>query len=144
MKALGRRETSLVLATVAGILLILSNAAGATRLWDTAIKFVSYHLQGYWYFSGILLIVLFVLSFLASLGGITVIGGGFSIYKNHVRTGKFLIGIGAGVGTIGLLITMIHSALQGWTALLSLFFFITHTIGGIGIVVSFLARMIAK
>jgi hypothetical protein len=51
-------------------------------------------------------LILWVLLILASGGGITVIVGGYLMTTDRVGTGKFVVGIGAGMGLIGLLISL--------------------------------------
>ena len=67
--------------------------------------------------------------------------GGFLIYKNHVGTGKLLIGLGAGVGIPWLIFLAISLITTGEVAAVT----VQHSsIGWIGVILAFAARIIAK
>ena len=80
-----------------------------------------------------------MLIFIASLGGITVITGGLLIGKKKVGTGKFLIALGAGLGIIGLIISIYVGYTEGSLTIGSFF-----SIGAIGLILSITARIMAK
>jgi hypothetical protein len=80
-----------------------------------------------------------ILIFIASLGGLSVIAGGLLIGKNKVGTGKFLIALGAGLGLIGLLISIYIGYTEGSLTIGSFF-----SVGVIGLILSIVARLIAK
>jgi len=86
-------------------------------------------------------VVAFALIFIASLGGASVILGGYLIHKSQVRMGKFIIGIGAGIGIPGLTLTLITSIIsRSFPAVIA-----EHgIIGWTGIILSLIARSIAK
>ncbi|MHA1729233.1 MAG: hypothetical protein ACTSWY_10940 [Promethearchaeota archaeon] len=58
-------------------------------------------------------IILQIFSIIATGGGISVIGGALIIALNQYRLGKFIIGLGAGMGSIGLLIFITMSLIAG-------------------------------
>ena len=84
---------------------------------------------------------LWVLIVLSSLGGLTVIVGGFLIWKNQVSLGKSLIGIGAGISIFFVFILLIPFFTTG--NILSIFSQFS-VLGWIGLFLAFLARSIAK
>jgi hypothetical protein len=53
-------------------------------------------------------IVALILVFVASLGGFSVMFGGYLVYNSQVRLGKLIIGLGTGVGIPGLLLALIN------------------------------------
>ena len=84
-------------------------------------------------------IVFAILIFIASLGGISVIAGGVLIGKKKIVLGKILITLGAGLGLIGLIFSIIVAFSQNSMTLGSFF-----SIGTIGLILSIIARMIVK
>ena len=129
-----KKNQAMFIAIIAGILLLISGISGAAT-WETIKDFVTSQFPG----NQVLEIVFVILIFIASLGGITVIIGGLLIGKNNIKTGKFLITLGAGIGLIGLLISVIIAFTQNSFTIGSFF-----SIGTIGIILSIIARMIAK
>ena len=61
------------------------------------------------------------------------------IGKNKVRTGKFIIALGAGLGLIGLIVSIIVGLTEGNLTLNTLI-----SLGAIGLILSIVARMMAK
>ncbi len=53
-----------------------------------------------------------ILIFIASFCGLVVILGGILIWKNKVGLGKFLIALGAGIGLIGLIVSIIVAVVE--------------------------------
>lgn len=129
-----KKSQAMIIAIIAGVLLFISGISGATT-WETIKDFVTSQFQG----NEILEIVFVILIFIASLGGIAVIFGGLLIGKDKIKTGKFLIMLGAGMALIGLLISMIIAFAQNSFTIGSLF-----SLGTIGIILSIVARSIAK
>jgi hypothetical protein len=82
-----------------------------------------------------------VLVWLSLLGGITVFFGGYLIYRDHVTSGKLLIGLGAGVGIPWLLIILLNVVLtRDLTSVITRY----SITGWAGITLAFMARTIAK
>jgi hypothetical protein len=89
-------------------------------------------------------LVLYVLIFLAGLGGISVIIGGFFLTKGRLTSGKFLIMLGAGLGLIGLLVSLGQILYtSGFGALVSFIMVASQSAGWVGAVLSIIARMTA-
>jgi len=125
---------AMALAFVAGILLIMTGINGLAS-WENIENFVTAYV-----IDNIIVQYIFaVLIFLASLGGFSAIAGAVFLGKNSVRTGKFLIGIGTGMGLIGLIVSAGISFAAGTFALDSFL-----STGTIGIILSIAARSIAK
>jgi len=125
---------AMALAFVAGILLIMTGINGLAS-WENIENFVTAYV-----IDNIIVQYIFaVLIFLASLGGFSAIAGAVFLGKNSARTGKFLIGIGTGMGLIGLIVSAGISFAAGTFALDSFL-----STGTIGIILSIAARSIAK
>ena len=90
-------------------------------------------------------LILYVLAFLAGLGGVSVILGGFILTKERLSTGKLLIGLGAGMGPIGLLVSLAQILYtSGLGALVSFLMVASQSAGWVGTVISIFARQTAK
>lgn len=129
-----KRIQATFIAITAGLLLLISGVSGAAT-WEAIKSFVSAQLPG----NEILNIVFVILIFIASLGGIAVIIGGLLIFKQKIRTGRLFILLGAGIGIIGLIFSLTIAYSEGNLTLGSLL-----SIGTIGIILSIIARIIAK
>jgi len=93
----------------------------------------------------IMTLVLTILLYIAALGGIAVIIGGILFVMDRVGTGKFIIGLGAGVGLFGLIIMLVEAYLAGGVAALTdILVLISQSIAWIGIIMSIVARNRAK
>jgi len=129
-----RNNQAMAIAIVAGILLLIAGVSGFAT-WETIKDFVVENIVD----NIIVQIVFAILIFIASLGGIAVIIGGLLIGKNKVGTGKFIIALGAGLGLIGLIFSLILA--YGEESLTVSSF---TSIGTIGLILSIVARIVAK
>lgn len=129
-----KTKSAMILALLAGILLLISGISGLAT-WETIKNFVTENIID----NTIVQFVFAILIFIASLGGLSVIAGGILIGKNKIRTGKFLILLGAGMGLVGLIFTVAVAYVEGSLTLGSFF-----SIGTIGLVLSIIARTIVK
>ena len=129
-----KTKSAMILALLAGILLLISGISGLAT-WETIKNFVTENIID----NTIVQFVFAILIFIASLGGLSVIAGGILIGKNKIRTGKFLILLGAGMGLVGLIFTVAVAYVEGSLTLGSFF-----SIGTIGLVLSIIARSIVK
>jgi len=129
-----QNSKAMAIAILAGILLLIAGVSGVAT-WETIKDFVTTHIID----NIIVQIVFVVLILIASLGGISVIAGGLLIGKNKVGTGKFLISLGAGLGLIGLIFSIIVGITEKNLTINSFL-----SIGAIGLVLSIVARMVAK
>ena len=124
----------MAIAIIAGILLLISGVSGLVT-WETIKDFVTTNIID----NTFVQIIFTILIFIASLGGMSVIAGGLLIGKNKIGTGKLLISLGAGLGLIGLIFSIIVIYTEGNLTLGSFF-----SIGAIGLILSIVARAIAK
>jgi len=129
-----RNAPAVILAVVAGILLILAGGNGVAT-WESILNFVTTHIMD----NGIVQSVFVVLLFLASLGGVAVIAGGVFIGQEKIRTGKFLISLGTGVGLIGLLSSIVVAYVEHDLHVGSFL-----SVGVVGLILSIVARVIVK
>jgi len=124
----------MVIAVLAGVLLLVAGVSGVAT-WETIKDFVTTHI-----IDDIIVQMLFVvLIFIASLGGIAVIIGGLLIGKDKVGTGKFLIGLGAGLGIIGLIFSIVVAFIEESFTVSSFL-----SVGAIGLLLSIVARIMVK
>ncbi len=129
-----RNKKAMILAIIAGILLLIAGVNGIAT-WETIKDFVLNYVGE----NEIIEIIFVVLILIASLGGLAVIIGGLLFGKDKVRTGRFLITLGAGLGLIGLIVSIVI-AIYEESPIIGSFF----SIGAIGLIISIVARMIAK
>ncbi len=137
-----RNGLSIALAFIGGVLLfqvgwvgsigfISDIAAYATLYFPSAAEAVT--------------LLLTILLYIASLGGIAVIIGGILIALSRIRTAKFVISLGAGIGLIGLIVMLVEAYLAGGVdALTDALTLISQSIAWIGVIMSILARRIVK
>lgn len=129
-----RNRTAMIIAIVAGILLLVAGMSGAAA-WEAIKTFATTYIID----NIAVQIVFVILIFIASLGGISVIIGGLLIGKNKVRTGKFTISLGVGMGLIGLMVSIVVAVVTN-----SLIIGEFMSVGGIGLILSIVARVVAK
>ncbi len=137
-----RNKIAALLAYVGGTLLLVAGATGSTGIIGTILEYLIENLGGAT--ADMASLVLQVLNVIADLGGISVIIGGSLIINQRIRTGKFLIGIGAGMGLIGFLIILVSAFLHGWINALNFLTTIIQSIGWIGVIISLTARLVAR
>ena len=135
-------KKAFIMCLVGGILLFLASVMGSIGMYGTIIAFVA---DQYPEMIGILDNVLLVLSFIAGLGGIGVIIGGFMLTSDRVGTGKFIIGIAAGMGLIGLIIVLAqHFMLAGTSGVVDyVTLMLSQGSGWIGAILAILGRKMA-
>ncbi len=135
-------KKAFIMCLVGGILLFLASAIGSIGMYGTIIAFVS---DQYPEMVGVLDNVLLILSFIAGLGGIGVIIGAFMLTTDRVGTGKFIIGIAAGMGLIGLVIVLAqHFMLAGTSGVTNyVSLMVTQSSGWIGAILAILGRKMA-
>jgi len=88
-------------------------------------------------------IILLIFTIIAIGGGISVIIGALIVSGDKYRLGKFIIGLGAGLGLIGLIIMLITSILAG-TTLAIVIGVINGSYGFFGVLLTILARFKLK
>jgi hypothetical protein len=125
---------------LSGIFLIISGTRGSIGVYGQLIlKITSFF--DYFPFFYLLKAVVFILFLFAYFGGLTVILGGYLIRKSQVVLGKFVIGVGAGMGIPSLFFTLLTLIFtKDFSAIMA-----QHgIIGWTGIFLSFIARAKAK
>ena len=88
--------------------------------------------------------IVWICAIFGFLGGFSVIFGAYVISKNHIRLGKFIVGLGAGGGLFTLIILLILALLWGVSAFLGFLWFVTHSVGALGVLLSIYGRMRVK
>jgi len=89
--------------------------------------------------------ILLVLGLIAWAGGYAVIIGGYLLTTSHVRLGKILIMIAAGFGIISFILTLLWFLIAGgWVGLLFLAWLILNSMWALGLVLTIIARSMAK
>ncbi|TFG19380.1 MAG: hypothetical protein EU529_16395 [Promethearchaeota archaeon] len=87
-------------------------------------------------------IVLTIFAIIAALGGVAVIIGVILVTRDKIGLGKFIIGLGAGMGLIGLIIFIISSFMAGVLAII--YALINGGYGLLGVILTILARRTFK
>jgi hypothetical protein len=136
----GIRTVAFILAVIAGALLLASGIRGPTGTYQLIIDQLPQFIQNQQILqiANTLALILVTISL---AGGLAVIAGGILILLNRVGTGKWVIGLGTGVGIpwlIMLAITLITT--QQAAAIVAEY----SIMGWAGIILAFAARTIAK
>ncbi len=134
-------KDAFVLALIAGALLIISGVTGSVGLIKDIITFFAPSLPP----DAIAAInfVLSILNAIAMLGGIAVIIGGVLVTQGSVKLGKFIIGLGAGTGLIGVIINLVTLIMNG-ALTASNWIWLFQSTAWVGIILSVIARLRAK
>ena len=136
-----RNTLAFALSVPAGILLLVKGISGPTEAYFWLLDYLSGRVIIDELIQSLVTIVLLVVIAISSLGGLAVLAGGFLIWKNHVLTGKLLITLGAGVGTLWVVFLLATLATTGEVAsTISQY----SLIGWIGLILAFSARLVAK
>jgi hypothetical protein len=122
--------------------MIYAGISGSVGIWGDILVFAAALAPG---LADIVAYILIILVNIASLGGFAVIVGGYLLTTNRFGTGKFVIGIAAGMGLIGLLILIgeMYMAI-GFEAFIQVYNLIANSTGLIGVVLTIVGRTIAK
>jgi len=86
-------------------------------------------------------IIVWICAIFGFFGGFSVIFGSYLIYRKHIRLGKFIVGLGAGGGLYTLIILVILALLWDVYVFLGLLWFVIHSIGAWGVLLSIYGRM---
>jgi hypothetical protein len=130
------------LAVFAGTLLIIANVVGSSGIVGIALGFLIDQFTSP--ASDALTVIQKVLDYIASLGGISVIGGGILIYAGLKWPGKLLIRVGAGMGAIGFLVLIISILIQGPEKLVAFAILASQSLGWIGIILALASTIVAR
>jgi hypothetical protein len=132
-----RKDLAKWFAIVGGILLIIAGVNGII-VWETLRELIS-ELVGS---NSFVETVFFALIILASLGGISVIIGGFLLGKERILLGKVLIFLGAGLISLGAILTLIPLIMGSSESSEGLAGFLP--LGAVGLLLAFLALFIVR
>jgi len=129
-----------VLAVVAGVLLLISGIHGPTETYQLIIDNLPLFIQDQQILQ-IANMVALILITMSLAGGLAVIAGGILILANRVGIGRWLIGLGAGIGIPWLIMLAITLISTGQVASVLAEYSST---GWVGLVLAFIAGAIAK
>jgi hypothetical protein len=129
-----KKKQAMIIAILAGILLLISGFSGLAT-WEAIKSFVTTNIVN----NFVVQIIFAILIFIASLGGLSVIIGGLLIGRSKIVTGKLFIFLGAGLGLIGLIISIIVALMENNFTIGSFF-----SLGFLGLILSIVARLMVK
>ena len=119
-----------------GILMIIASIVGSVAFFALVFGIASDLLGSEAAF--VLSIILTIFAIIAGLGGVAVIIGVILVIKDKIGLGKFIIGLGAGLGLIGLVIFVITSFMAGPLAII--YALINGSYGFLGVLLTIFAR----
>lgn len=137
-----KNKGGIILALISGILLIIGGVTGSVGLYGL-LPWIASVLGLPPEILTTINLVLLVLGFIASLGGIAVIIGALLVAKERIRTGKLLITLGAGMGLIGFILFVL-TMYQSGASIASILPIIYSTPELLGGILSILARFMIK
>jgi hypothetical protein len=134
-------QNAFILCLLGGILLIASGASGVIGLIDELAEALYAVLE----FSLVLTLenIMAGLATLTILSGIIVIIGGVIFTTSKVRAGRLIINLAIAMGICGLMIIMVQSVMAG-TIAMDLLMQLQLSLGWIGAILAFIARIIAE
>ena len=100
-----KHKTGIIFLTIGGILMILSSAVGSIGIYEFLYDMISTEVDPD--LRPLLEIILTIIRFIADWGGGAIIVGAFLIMLNHIRIGKWIVGIGLTFGSLALIIWLI-------------------------------------
>jgi hypothetical protein len=128
-----------VIAIIGGIFLFISGTAGMVDFLESLQDIINEFMGET---NETIEMVFWILIFIAFLGGIAVIIGGYLILKDFPIAGKILIILGTSMGIIGLIINLISAIYRGETG--NFLNWLTTSFAGIGVIMAIAAQRIAK
>jgi len=137
-----RNAKAFILCVIGGLLMMYAGVSGSIGIWGDLIALAASLAPA---FAEILSYVFLILENIATLGGIAVIIGAVLLTTNRVGTGKFVIGIAAGMGIVGFIVLVYNLYLAvGFAALFELYNLLSTSMGLLGVVITIIGRMLAK
>lgn len=94
--------------------MIIGSVAGDVTVYRMIFDFVEKRVTDD--YSEVFSVILSLLGIIAGAGGFTVLAGTGVIASGHSLTGKLIVGLGAGMGIIGLIIMLVTGAISGTLA----------------------------
>ncbi len=105
------------LCIVGGILMIIGTVAGSVGFFETVFQIASQFLEEQFGLgevsAAIFEFILVIFNYIAMGGGISVIVGALIVALGSYGAGKFIIGLGAGMGLISLIIFLVTGIIEG-------------------------------
>lgn len=126
---------------IGGILLIYAGTTGSIGMFETIVDYAKNYLGPTE--TNFLEMLLIALGVIASLGGISVLVGTYMIRKGRKGTGKFIVGIGVGMGLIGLILLIATTVIgrEGLTGTYQLLAGMATGASGLGVLLTIFGRM---
>jgi hypothetical protein len=122
--------------------MIYAGVAGSVGVWGDLVTLAASLAPG---IADVLFWILLILQNIATLGGIAVIIGALLFTTNRVGTGKFIVGIAAGMGIVGLIILIYNMYMaMGFDALFEIYNLLSNSFGMLGVVLTIIGRMLVK
>ncbi len=138
-----RNKVPFLIVLAGGLLLIMEGATGGIGFLSLLQEANS--IPELADFIWIINLILWVLLILAIHGGITVIVGGYLMTTDRVGTGKFVVGIGAGMGLLGLVISLFTIlTAYGVGGVIDSLTIASQLAGWVGAVITIIGRLTAK
>ncbi len=141
VKKMGKKWIWILACIVGGILMIISSTVGSITFFETLYGIIVADVGPD--VAAIVSLVVQILGYIAMSGGIAVIVGALIVAMDHFRLGKFIIGLGAGMGLIGLIIFFITGIFEGsiYSDMQAIITQIAHgSYGFVGIILTIIAR----
>lgn len=137
-----RNKSAFIVGLIGGLLMISANAVGGIGLWvylPLIVTILGLPVEIMTFVN----LLLSVLNWIAGLGGIAVIVGSALFLVNRIGTGKFIIGLGAGIELTSIILLFVGYWLAGimpvaWIPL------ILNTPALLGAILAVIARYMAK
>lgn len=131
-----------IIGLIGGLLMVSAGAVGGIGLWaylPLIIAILGLPPEVAYFVN----LFLSILNWIAALGGFAIIFGSVLFLFNRIRTGRFIIGLGAGIGLFGLIILLVGYFLAGispivWPLIL------VDSPAMLGAVLSIIARHMAR
>ncbi|MHA2425306.1 MAG: hypothetical protein ACXAEF_10990 [Candidatus Thorarchaeota archaeon] len=138
-----RNKVPFLLCLAGGIILWMKELVGSIGVFEYLE--ILYGIPELADFVPIIQMLLYILGIIAAAGGLSVIVGGYLMTTARFGMGKFIVGIGAGMGLIGLIIDLAKLFyVSGAAAVFNLLVLLSQSMGWIAIIVTIVARQIAK
>ncbi|TFG33701.1 hypothetical protein EU527_06985 [Candidatus Thorarchaeota archaeon] len=137
-----RNKVPFILCIIGGALMLYAGVVGSVGIWEHILAYATTIAPGA---ADIVAWILVILANIASLGGIAVLVGGYLLTTDRVGTGKFIIGIAAGLGIFGFIMLIYNMYMSlGVVAFTELLNILATTASILGPVLTIVARMMAK
>lgn len=137
-----RNKVPFILCIIGGVLMLYAGVVGSVGIWEEILNYATIIAPGS---AEIVAWILVILANIASLGGVAVFIGGFLLTTDRVGTGKFIIGIAAGLGIFGFIMLIYNMYMaMGLAAFTELLNILATSASILGPVLTIIARMMAK